>query len=228
GETFAVYFRNFIPFALLTALVMAPLFIAQGAMQSSAASGNLAAALPSAIITLIGAIVCPYIATSAITYGVFQQMRRQDTSIVDCLRLGLSSLLPVLGLALVQGIVVGLGFLACVIPGILFMVRWAVAIPTAVEERPGIGGALDRSTYLTDGYRWEIFQVLFVLGVINLGSAFVVGMTSAIDQTLFQVLSGVQRVMAVGLSATAAAVMYYRLRSLKESIDVDQIASVFS
>jgi len=32
----------------------------------------------------------------------------------------------------------------------------------------------------------------------------------------------------VGLSATGSAVMYYRLRSLRESIDVDQIASVFA
>jgi branched-subunit amino acid transport protein len=122
GQTFTVYFRNFIPFALLTAIVMAPLFIAQSAMQASASAGNLAAVLPSAIITMIGAIVCPYIATSAITYGVFQQMRRQDTSIVDCLRLGLSSLVPVLGLAIVQGVVVAVGLMACLIPGILLMV----------------------------------------------------------------------------------------------------------
>jgi hypothetical protein len=35
-------------------------------------------------------------------------------------------------------------------------------------------------------------------------------------------------VVTVGLTATATAVMYYRLRSIKESIDVDQIASVFA
>jgi hypothetical protein len=33
--------------------------------------------------------------------------------------------------------------------------------------------------------------------------------------------------LVVGLSATASAVLYYRLRGIKESIDVDQIASVF-
>jgi len=33
--------------------------------------------------------------------------------------------------------------------------------------------------------------------------------------------------LMLGLSATVSAVIYYRLRSFNESIDVDQIASVF-
>lgn len=228
GQTFTVYFRNFLPFALLTTVVLAPLLVAQAFMTSSSSSKNLAVMLPSALLTLIGSIVCPYLATSAITYGVFQQMRRQDTSIADCLARGFSAFLPVLGLAIVQGLVIGLGLIACIIPGILLMVRWAVSVPASVEERADIGEAMNRSTYLTDGYRWEVFQVLFVLGVLNLGSAVLVAVAADWNPTFSLILSGVQSVLAVGLSATGTAVMYYRLRSLKESIDVDQIASVFN
>lgn len=226
GETFAVYFRNFIPFAVLTALALSPLYVAQSAFLSS--QSNAATVVPMAMIAMIGAIVCSNIATSAITYGVFQQMRRQDTSIADCLGRGLSALVPVLGLAIIQGILIFFGTLACVIPGILLAVRWGVSVPAAVEERPGIGGAMARSTYLTDGYRWEVFQVLFVLGAINIGAALLVGLAAGKNQTLMLALSAAKDLLIVGISATGTAVMYYRLRSLKESIDVDQIASVFS
>ncbi|MFL6194103.1 MAG: hypothetical protein ACJ75H_08025, partial [Thermoanaerobaculia bacterium] len=204
GETFAVYFRNFIPFAVLTALALAPLYVAQSFFLSS--QSNAAAFVPMAVIALIGAIVCPYIATSAITYGVFQQMRRQDTSIGDCLGRGLSSLVPVLGLAIIQGFLILIGTIACVIPGLLLAVRWGVSVPAAVEERPGIGGAMARSTYLTDGYRWEVFQVLFVLGAINIGSALLMGLIAGKNQTLAMVLSAVKDLLIVGISATGTAV----------------------
>ena len=40
------------------------------------------------------------VATGAITYGVFQQLRGQRASLRDCLRVGLARLFPVLGVAL--------------------------------------------------------------------------------------------------------------------------------
>jgi hypothetical protein len=69
--------------------------------------------------------------------------------------------------------------------------------------------------------------VLFVLGALQLGSGFAVGFLAAKNPTLKLILTAAQSLFTVGLSATGSAVMYYRLRSLRESIDVDQIASVF-
>jgi hypothetical protein len=40
-------------------------------------------------------------------------------------------------------------------------------------------------------------------------------------------LSNLASILTTSLAATAAAVMYYRLRSVKESVDFDQISSVF-
>lgn len=226
SETFAVYFANFIPFAILTGLALSPLFLLQ-AYIADADKAPPAAGL-SAIPLLFANLLCPQIATAAITYGVFQQMRGRDTSIGECLKLGLSSLRPVLGLALLQGLCIGVAALLCLVPGILLWVRWAVSVPAVVEERPGVGGAMDRSTFLTEGYRWEIFGVLFVLVVLGFGAGFVAGLVSAGNPTLLQVLGGIISLLGTGLSATATSVMYYRLRSIKESIDVDQISSVFA
>jgi hypothetical protein len=236
-QTFSVYFHNFIPFSILTTLALSPglLFAAYVSTLEAEAALTQFSQVGSWILQL----VCQPVATAAITYGVYQQLRKRDTSIGDCLRVGLSILFPVLGLAIVQGIGVGCGVMLCVIPGILLAVRWAVAVPAAVEERPGVGNALSRSSYLTAGYRGEVFGILFIIGVLNFGLQFfamvVWGVSMATSGNLeaepnpgvLLFLTNLVSIVITSLSATAAAVMYYRLRSVKESVDFDQIASVF-
>ncbi len=227
GETFSVYFANFLPFVLLTALVLAPAYLLEYfvAQQPQAMSPVVAG---SKLLLMIVKILAPYVATGAITFGVFQQLQGKDTSIADCLRRGLSLLLPVFGLAFVQSLAVTVAMLACLVPGIILAVRWAVSIPAAVTEGTGVSASMERSSFLTDGLRWDVFGVLFVLVGIQFGFVFLVELVAAKNPTLNLLLSGVTDLLTVGLSATGLAVMYYRLRSLKESIDVDQISSVFA
>jgi hypothetical protein len=228
GQTFSVYFANFLPFVVLTAIALSPLFVVEGyGVAAKTIPGSPASLIP-LLLVLVAAAVCPYLATGAITYGVFQQMRGRDTSIGDCLSRGLSSLLLILGLSVWQGLLIGLGLIACVVPGIMLATRWAVSLPAAVTERTGISESMSRSTYLTDGLRWDVFCVLFVLGVLSGGSTLLVTLATATNPMLHLLLSGVANLLVVGLSATGSAVMYYRLRDLKESIDVDQVASVFA
>ncbi len=229
GKTFSIFFSNLLPFALLTAVTMSPLLILEGyttALAKTPGTTSPQVIFPLVLFVLLS-VVCPYLATGAITYGVFQQLRGRDATIGDCLSRGLSALLPVVGLAIVQGVAVTFGIMACIIPGLLLAVRWAVAVPAMVTERTGVSESLSRSTYLTDGLRGEVFGVLFVLGLLQLGSGFAVGLLKVKNPNLGLVLSGFQSLFTVGLSATGSAVLYYRLRSLRESIDVDQIASVF-
>jgi hypothetical protein len=230
SQTFSVYFANFLPFALLTALALAPVYLLEGystAPVMKAGQPSLTAFSP-VLMVLAVTMVCRYFATAAITYGVFQQMRGMDSSIGACLAQGLSSLLPIVGLAIVQGIAIGFGLVACVVPGILLSLIWAVSIPAAVTERVGIGEALSRSVFLTRGMRGDIFSTLFVLGLLQIAMVLLVNLAAARNHALHVVLLDLNAMFSVGLSATASAVMYYRLRSIKESIDVDQIASVFA
>jgi len=234
NQTFSIYFANFVPFVVLSAIALAPLFIIQGIFLSSVSSAAASNAGPSPllifslVLLFLGAIFCPYIATGAITYGVFQQLRRQDASLGDCLSQGMSAFPRVLGLALLQGLMVGLATLACVVPGIVLAIRWAVSVPTAVTEKTGASDSMQRSTFLTDGYRGDVFGFLFVLGAINIGLSLLVRLATGGNPTLNQLVSGLATLFTTGLSATGTCVLYYQLRSAKESIDVDQIASVFS
>ncbi len=229
GESFSTYFSNFIPFLLLTAVVFLPVMAL--ALYISSIKNNPGLVAFMFLGTLLLQMFLTPVATGGITYGVYQQMRGRSPSVVDCLRVGLSRLFPVLGVAIVAGFASGLAFLACLIPGLIVYTMFSVAVPVTIEERPGIVEALRRSSYLTETFRWQIFCVLFVLWIIQW----------ILQQVVIQVLARILRdpgsllmllvllgVATTGLSATASAVMYYRLRSVKESVDVDQISSVFA
>jgi hypothetical protein len=224
GESFSVYFANFIPFLLISALVLAPLFAFVAYV--STLSADPAKMLPFLLAAIPIQLVCSQVAAAGMAYGVYQHLRGGSPSVSDCLRIGLSSFLPVLGLAIVHSLGIMAGLILCLAPGILLAIRWAVAIPVMVEEKPGILEALQRSSHLTDGYRGTVFGVLFVMGLIqNLSNK---ALELSIDDLgTYLMATSVVDLFTTGLASTAAAVMYYRLRSAKESIDVDQISSVF-
>jgi hypothetical protein len=229
GQTFSIYFANFIPFLILTGLALSPFLLFTAYASTQGVNPEQVAVL--GLVGLLILLFCNPIATGAITFGVVQQMRGRDASIVDCLRVGMSALLPVLGVAFLQSFVTTLGLFLCVIPGIIAWLRYSVAVPAAVEERPGAGAAMSRSRQLTEGYRWQIFSVLFLLSLLSLGVDVALRSSMAAPgqrlSGIYLLIADVKNVIATGLTSTAAAVIYYRLRSVKESIDVEQIASVF-
>jgi hypothetical protein len=262
NEAFTIYFKNFIPFLVLTSVAFAPVFLLGAFLSDAITTQSAAFAGGAGLMILLSLILCVPLSTGAITYGVFQQMRGGETSIGACLRVGLSSMLPVLGVAfllilLIFGVIVvtaipvsfviglagaaaargagpeaGMGctllliplVLLCYVPAVMVYLKYFVAVPAAVEERPGVLNALRRSAFLTEGQRGPIFGVLFLLGFINVG----LGLVFAFLPVVGTFLGTIFNLVMTGVFATACAVVYYRLRSLKESIDVDQISSVFS
>lgn len=225
SETFSTYFSNFLPFAFLTALVSLPL-VALAAFVTTLKSNPALAALLF-FTTLMLQAVLGQVAAGGITYGVYQQMRGKDLSVMDCLRVGFSRLFPVLGVAIVAGLAVSAGSLLCCIPGLIVASMLAVVVPVTVEERPGVFNALRRSSYLTESFRWQTFCVLLVVGIFQQVPAQIV-MRTVKDLGSLLMITIFLSVLTTGLQATASAVMYYRLRSVKEAIDVDQISSVFA
>jgi hypothetical protein len=225
SEAFSIYFANFIPFVLLSAMVSLPVFAM--AAYVSTIRNNPATALTFYFLTLLLILIFSQVAAAGVTYGVYQQVRGKDVSLVDCLRVGTSLFFPVLGVAIVTGLAEAVGFMLCIAPGILIALRLPVVVPVTVEERPGVFEAMRRSAYLTEGYRGQVFGVLFVLGIIT-QIIVRVALIPFHDLSSLLMVTSFVNILTTGLLSTAVALMYYRLRSLKESIDVAQISSVFA
>ena len=153
SETFSIFFSSPVPL-LVTSVVLVPL---AGILLvlTSMVEGKEELAWAVILLGLINGLILGPISTGAVTYTVFQRMRGRSPDAGESLRVGLSQLGAVLGVAILQGLAAGLGFLLCIIPGIIFAVMYSVAVPVAIEEKPGIGQSMSRSADLTDGHRWD-------------------------------------------------------------------------
>jgi hypothetical protein len=120
------------------------------------------------------------------------------------------------------------GFLLLVIPGLIVMTMFWVAIPAAVVERPGVFASLGRSLDLTRGCRWRVFGVVVILIVISLVAQQIAGMVAAASGAVFGIVF-VAFVTAffTALTAVAGAVSYHDLRLAKEGGDSADIAAVY-
>jgi hypothetical protein len=258
SQSFRIFSRNFIPFLILAAVAFSPIYLFGDYLTHRYQQTNPAAAMGmTALVGWAILLLCIPLTTAMITYGVFQEMRGRNLSLGSCLSVGLSSLFSVLLVAILQFVFIlgtvivtvfpisilvtmavagggrssagcGVILLALYVPVVVFPImlwlRFFVAVPAAVEERPGALGSLRRSAFLTDGQRWPIFGIVLVVGLCNLA----IQLGAARVPTAGPFLVPLASLVTTALLATTCAVVYYRLRSFHESIDVDQIASVFA
>jgi len=57
---------------------------------------------------------------------------------------------------LVRAILVGLGYICLIVPGIILSLMWAFTFPLLAEHRLSFWDAMQRSAVLTEGYRWRL------------------------------------------------------------------------
>ena len=143
---------------------------------------------------------------------------------------------PIAILAMVSGFLAGLGIIALVIPGLWLYAVFSVMAPAVVIEKAGFGG-LGRSARLTKGYRWPILGTLILVGLctmlLSFVTTYVFGLVGAglgsvgIGIAISLVLVGLINAFVFGLSGISVALIYARLREIKEGISIDDIASVF-
>jgi hypothetical protein len=250
GRSLSIWFKNIIPFSILLLLVNLPIVIymamAAEDMATMASAGEVDWVTLSMV--LLGQLCLGLIATGAVTYGVFQQLRGQHASIGSCLAVGLGRLFPVIGVGLLTGLVlIGaclpfiliamagsflsiLGVIGGLVAAIIVYCMLWVSVPVAIVERPGVFASLRRSRELTRGNKASIFGILFLLGLITGGvSWLIMKILGGILSDPIQVVIADTAIDAIlgGIVSVAAAVGYHDLRADKEGVGIDELVKVF-
>lgn len=228
---FGVWFKNLPAFTVLAALVYSPVIIYTAITLGGELSEETLTRW--GLVTTAVQIPLGLIVTGAVLFGTVEQLRGRHVGIGESVGVGLKRLLPVLGVGLLGALCVLGGTLLLIIPGIIVTCMLYVAVPAAVVERPGIGGALRRSRELTADNRLAIFGILLVMGALNwvvskvfesvlLGDEASVGDVKA----FLWVTVGVSLLFAA-LSAVVNGVVYHDLRQAKEGVATEDLARVF-
>ncbi|HEU0249916.1 MAG TPA: hypothetical protein VFR48_04240 [Solirubrobacteraceae bacterium] len=123
--------------------------------------------------------------------------------------------LPLIGLSLVVGFGVVIGFVLLIVPGIYLMTIWAVAAPSFVIERRGVFAAIGRSRELVKGHGWQVLGVIAVVLVLALLTGIAVGaLASGLGNGGVAVVQWAANVIVSPFTALVSAVMYFSLRRL--------------
>jgi hypothetical protein len=217
--------RNFLSFVAVTAIASLPKHL-NGTID--APDDELLALL----VTVFGMflwVVLSTLSQAIVLHGAFQDMRGRRVDMMLSVRVGLRRFFPVVGVAVAVAVLGFLGLIAFIVPGVMALTRWFVAVPACVVEELGVSGSMRRSEQLTKGYRWNICGLMGLLYVadsivdsqINLVLSFVAGGTAALAAHV--IWSGIWG----AFYAIFAVVTYHDLRVAREGVDTQQIAAVF-
>jgi hypothetical protein len=143
---------------------------------------------------------------------------RRDSTVGDLIDATWPVVLPLIGVGILAGIAIGIGFLFLVIPGLILLTIWAVIAPVIVVEHSGVMDSFGRSRELVRGNGWQVFGVIFVVflisavvgaifGAIGAGISDSVGM-----RILFNLIAST---VTAPIAALAAATIYFRLLAIK-------------
>ena len=229
-ETFSTYSANFVSFMVLGATVnvaVIAVFVYVLGMNRTYVVITADDSGPYVIYSVLSALVNTYVA-AGVTYESIRHLNKSPVGFGAMLSAAASLVLPVCLVSILMGILVVLGLMALIVPGIILTMMFMVAVPVVVAEREGPSDALGRSRQLTKGYRWQIFGgYLLCIGIdviVVVLHEFVFGESGPLVYFVGEVVSAAVETV---LFACFSAALYVNLRLIKEGVGTAQLASVF-
>jgi hypothetical protein len=138
---------------------------------------------------------------------------RRDSSVGQLFRGVAPIVLPLIGLSILLGLGVGIGFVLLIVPGLYLMTIWAVAAPALVIERRGVFAAFRRSRELVRDNGWEVFGVILLVIALGLAVGIIVALVaSGLGTAGIAIVQWVVQVVVSPFTALISAVLYFSLR----------------
>jgi L-cystine uptake protein TcyP (sodium:dicarboxylate symporter family) len=232
STAFDLYRSNAAQLLQLVAVVVVPLSFIQAVLVAGAlddlgeidqTTGQVSGGFFTSLLVLAGTgligWVIQQVLLGALTRGAAGSLIGRAVDVGASYRYALSRLGGLIILALLYAIIVAVGFILLIIPGIIFGVFLAVAMPAFIVERKSASEALSRSWNLVSGSFWHtlgVIVVAFILaGIVN-------GVISALGGSTFigsWLMSAVAQVITAPFVALVGVVLYVDLRVRREGLD---------
>jgi hypothetical protein len=210
---FVLYRSQFVLLIGTALVIFVPIGILGGIVASS---GSVFLAFVVLGLSLVGSAIY----TGAVVEAV-NDMRdgRRDYSIGDLLAAASPFIWPLIAGGFLYGVMVVVGLVLLIVPGLVFLTWFSLYAPSIVIERRGIFDAFTRSRELVRGNGWRVFGVLIVAVLIqsvvqNLLQR--IALNAGDSVVLFTVLTTVGSVITAPIISLAVSVLYFQLRDLRE------------
>lgn len=226
SKVFELYRRNFVTYLVLFLVIDVIFAAATVGIQEAASlpplptsptpqqlsnwvSTNLGTLVLSLIAFLVVALVVFPVAEGATIKMASDEVRNRPSEIKASLSFAASRLLSMWALGIIAGILVILGVIALVIPGIILAIMFSMVLPALLLENSGVIGSLSRSRELV-GHRWlKTFATFLVLVIIIAIISAILGLVSAPFGSASNFVSMILGALTAPILPIAMTVYYY-------------------
>ncbi len=232
-DLYGRYWRTLIP---LVAVVVVPLTILQYALDEvlwgdvvrTTASGieivgSTEEAWQGAVGSLLLGLISLFVTLvlmGAVAWAAAGVLVGREPDLGESYRFGVARMWSVLLVGLLTGLAVAGGFILLIVPGLIFLTRFAVSVPAFVVEGKRGRSALSRSWNLVTGHSWPVFGTLLVAGLLA-------GAVSAVLTVPFSgpwfvrgLLAGIGSAITTPFTGLVFSLVYFDLRVRKDGLDV--------
>ncbi|MGH2540774.1 MAG: hypothetical protein ACRDGK_09655, partial [Actinomycetota bacterium] len=178
------------------------------------------------IIGLVIGVIINAVLQAAIMRGAAQGSIGDSVDIDASYKWGFARFGSVLLISVLVGLAVLGGFILLIIPGLIFLVMFSVAIPALVVENRRGTDAMGRSWNLVKGHFWHAVGVILLALII---AAVVSGVISAIGTAISDnwfvtwIFSSIAQIIVAPFSALVSVLLYLDLRARSEALTADAL-----
>jgi hypothetical protein len=236
SQSLSVLRQKFVPFMLVSAVAQLPgLFWGQSFAGMTRSGVGPESSGTIMVLGLLNLLLTLF-SQATVIHSAFAFISGDSINLRVSLEVGGRRLGQVLLLSIYQGFAIVFASFLLLVPGIIVLTMWFVAMPVCVIERLRPIQSLTRSAQLTKGHRWKLFGLIiaFVICAIILVVVFdgVVGGVAAVlalgwMKPALAASHFVGNTVFGAFSAVLGAMIYYNLRVARDGVDSDKIAAVF-
>jgi hypothetical protein len=219
GTTFSVFGALAPVFVIVTFLVVAPVvLLVDGLWMDGLTEGADHDLEPVAgtVGFVLSSFVVPALITALHVVIVMRLAAGERPHVGEAVTAALRSGVRATGAVTLYALLIVVGFVLCILPGIYLSVRLYFAAQAAVVDRASPRRALGISSDVTDGRWWETFGSLLVMGIVVFLPA---GMIAAIvgfvvdSPVAYILVELVTQTLSLSLSALFGTLLFFSLRA---------------
>ncbi len=240
SETFSIFFKRFltffviaaIPSLVLNAMSFAMIPNAVGPVTSGQITGPGEIFTAAYFIYLLIAMVVGFVLMGVLTLAAYDAKLGRPTRLGVYISRALGAILPIFVLSILFYILLTLGLILLIIPGLYVIGRFRLFVPAILVDSAGFGG-LGRASELSQGYRWPIIGAMILLFILIFGLSLIAQL--ALGVVLFAsgallaglLVQGLVSALIYAFGSIFTAVVFARLKEIKEGVSVDDLVAVF-
>jgi membrane-anchored glycerophosphoryl diester phosphodiesterase (GDPDase) len=219
---FRIYWANANKLIVLVAIVVVPLSLIShlltGVVFATHGAGLWVA---TTLVTLLITLITYAILQAALIRGAAQATVGDTVDVEASYKWGLRKFGWVLLVSSATGIMVVIGFVLLIVPGVILLTRFTVAIPALViEDRKGTD-SINRSWNLTKGHFWHVLGTIFVAGLIAGVVSGIISTIGALAGTSWftdWIFGSIGEIVVAPFSTLVSIVLYLDLRARTEGL----------